>query len=180
MADTQIDVKRNETATPARQGETRLMRPDPFREFQREMDRMFDRFWRGFGFPAFQRFAEPEAFLSADSALAGPAIDLAEDDQAFHLKAELPGLSEKDVNVTVSGDMMTIAGEKREEREEKEKNFHWSERRFGSFQRMVRLPQHVDRDKIEASFKNGVLSITMPKTPEAVQQQKKIEVKAQD
>jgi HSP20 family protein len=182
MADTQIDVKRNQTTTSARRAETRPAAFDPFQAFRHEMDLMFDRFWRGgFGLPSFRRTAEPEAFWPAEGgfAFSAPAIDFAEDEKAYHLTAELPGLSDKDINLMLSDDLLTITGEKREEKEGAEKNYHYSERRFGSFRRAVQLPQHIDRDKIEAHFKNGVLHVTLPKTPDAMQRQKKIEIKAQ-
>ena len=97
------------------------------------------------------------------------------------LTAELPGLSEKDINLSLSDDLLTISGEKREERQEqeKDKNYHYSERRFGSFRRVVQLPQHIDRDKIEVNFKNGVLNVRLPKSHDARQRQKRIEIKAQ-
>lgn len=178
MADSQIDVRRNEGSTPARRGAPPPARFDPFRELHREMDRMLDRFWPGLA--PFRRTMEPEAWSPTESGFAAtPAIDFAEDEGAYHLTAELPGLSEKDVDVTVSGDTLSITGEKREERQEKDTNYHWSERRFGSFRRMLRLPENIDRDKIEANFKNGVLTIAMPKKAEARTSQKKIEVKAQ-
>ena len=173
MADTQIDVRRNQT--PTRQTETRPAQIDPFRA----MDRVFDQFWRGFGLPSFRRMMEPEPWSEGGFNLAAPAIDFSEDEKAYHLTAELPGLSEKDINLTVSDGLLTIRGEKREEKEQKEKTYHYSERRFGSFRRAVQLPQHIDRDKIGASFKGGVLDVTLPKTPEAVQQQRKIEIKSQ-
>jgi HSP20 family protein len=173
MADTKIDVRRNQS--PARQQEHRPAQADPFLA----MDRMFDHFMRSFGFPAFRRMAEPEQWSEGGFNFASPAIDFAEDDKAYHLAAELPGLSEKDVNLTVSGDLLTISGEKREESEQSEKDHHYSERRFGSFRRAIQLPQHIDRDKIDAKFKNGVLEVTLPKTSDAMQRQRKIEVKAQ-
>lgn len=140
---------------------------------------MFDRFWRsGFGIPSLRRTGEPEAFWPVEGSFAAPAIDFAEDEKAYHLTAELPGLSDKDINLMLSDDLLTITGEKREEKEQQEKNYHYSERRFGSFRRAVQLPQHIDRDKIEANFKNGVLNVTLPKTPDAMRRQKKIEIKA--
>lgn len=172
MADTQIDVRRSHT--PARQQETRLAQIDPFRA----MDRMLDQFWRGFGLPSFRRMADPEGWSDSGFNFAAPAIDFSEDEKTYHLTAELPGLSEKDINVTISDDLLTITGEKREEKEQKDKNYHYSERRFGSYRRAVQLPQHIDRNKIEASFKNGVLDVTLPKSPDAMQRQRKIEVKA--
>lgn len=173
MADTQIDVRRNQT--PARSQEHRPTQVDPFRA----MDRMLDQFWRGFGLPSFRRMVEPEAWSEGGFNVAAPAIDFSEDEKEYHLTAELPGLSEKDINLSVSDDLLTITGEKREEKEQKEKNYHYSERRFGSFRRAVQLPPHIDRDKIAANFKNGVLDVTLPKSPDAMQRQKKIEVKAQ-
>lgn len=177
MSDNQIDVKRNETNVPARQGERRPAGRDPFGDIRREMDRVFDRLWSG-GLtpPVFRRLFSPETFESAD--FSAPAIDFTEDEKAYRLTAELPGLSEKDIDLTISDDMLTISGEKREEKEQGDKNYHFSERRFGSFRRVVQLPQHIERDKIEANFKNGVLSVMLPKTADAMQRQKKIEVKA--
>jgi HSP20 family protein len=173
MADTQIDVRRDHT--PARHQEHRATQVDPFRA----MDRMFDQFLRGFGFPSLRRMAEPEGWTDSGFNFAAPAINFSEDEKAYHLTAELPGLSEKDINLAISDDLLTITGEKRGEREQKDKNYHYSERRFGSLRRAVQLPQHIDRDKIDAKFKNGVLDVTLPKTPDAMRRQRKIEIKAQ-
>src|SRR5215469_1102673 len=103
MAETQINVRRNQSATPARHSETRPAALDPFRA----MDRMFDQFLRGFGFPAFRRMTEPEAWSEGAFSAGAPAIDFAEDENAYHLTAELPGLSEKDINLTISDDLLT-------------------------------------------------------------------------
>jgi HSP20 family protein len=84
----------------------------------------------------------------------------------------------KDIDVSVSGDMLVLKGEKRQEKEEKDKNYHYSERAYGSFQRAFELPASVDRDKVAADFSNGVLTITLPKTAEAQKPTKKIEVKS--
>ena len=91
---------------------------------------------------------------------------------------ELPGMEAKDVDVSVTGDMLVLKGEKRQEKEEKDKNYHFSERAYGSFQRAFELPTSVDRGKITADFSKGVLTITLPKTAEAQQPTKKISVKA--
>ena len=142
---------------------------------------MFDQFWRSFGLPSPRRAFEAQPFWRGEGMFGAsvPAADVAEDDKAYHITAELPGLSEKDIEVNLSGDVLTISGEKREEREQREKSYHFSERRYGSFRRSFAVPQGVDRDKVEAAFKNGVLTLTLPKTPEAAQQKQKIEVKAQ-
>ena len=106
-----------------------------------------------------------------------PAVDVAENDKSYVITAELPGVPEKDVEVSVSDDMLVIKGEKRHENEEKGENHYFSERSYGSFRRMFSLPRETDAAKIEAHFKNGVLSVTIPKT-EAKQESRKVEVKA--
>ncbi len=106
-----------------------------------------------------------------------PAVDFTETDGAFEVTAELPGMDESNIEVKLADNMMTIKGEKKEEKEEKQKDYHLSERRYGSFQRSFRVPDGVDVNKIEASFKNGLLSVKLPKTPEAQKKQKTIEIK---
>ena len=93
------------------------------------------------------------------------------------MTADLPGLDEKNIEVKVANGVLTFKGEKTEEKEEKEKDFHLRERRFGSFERSFRVPETVDMGKIEVSFKQGVLTVRMPKTAEAQKPVKKIEVK---
>ena len=91
--------------------------------------------------------------------------------------AELPGMDENNIDVKFSDGTLTIKGEKRDEREEKKKNFYLAERRYGSFQRSFSVPKSVDAGRIEANFKNGVLTVTLPKTPQARQNEKKIPVR---
>jgi HSP20 family protein len=110
--------------------------------------------------------------------VASPAVDVTESDKAYEITAELPGLDEKNIEVNVANGGLTIRGEKKEEKEEKQKDYYVSERRYGSFERYFSLPEGVDADKIQASFKNGVLKVTLPKTAEAQKPAKKIEVKA--
>jgi HSP20 family protein len=107
-----------------------------------------------------------------------PAVDITESNKAFELTADLPGLNEKNIEVKIANGGLTIMGEKKDEKEEKGKDYHLSERHFGSFQRHFRLPETVDVEKIEATFKNGVLHVTLPKKPEAQKSEKKIEVKS--
>jgi HSP20 family protein len=107
-----------------------------------------------------------------------PAIDIVEEPAGYKLTAELPGMTEKDVELIVSGDTVTLKGEKKLEMERKDKNYTLSERTYGSFQRTFYLPDGVDRDKIAAEFGKGVLTVTLPKTPAAAATPKKIEVKA--
>ena len=143
-----------------------------------EMDRLFDRFGGGFVFPSLRRMFDIEPALRSPFAFSTPAIDMSEDDKAYKISAELPGIDAKDIDVSVSGDMLILKGEKRQEREEKDKNCHFSERSYGSFQRAFELPASVDRNKVAADFSKGVLTITLPKTAEAQRPAKKIEVKS--
>ena len=106
-----------------------------------------------------------------------PAVEISEDDAAWRLTAELPGLSETDVEVVLADDVLTLRGEKKQEREESGKNFHVSERSYGSFSRSFTLPDGVDREGIGAAFAKGVLTVTLPKKPEAKVAEKRIEVK---
>ena len=107
-----------------------------------------------------------------------PAVDVAESDRAYKVHAELPGIDEKNVEVKVTDGVLTIKGEKQEEKEEKKKDYYLSERSFGSFQRAFQIPNGVDLDKIEANFKKGVLTVTLPKSTEAQKAEKKITVKS--
>ena len=107
-----------------------------------------------------------------------PRLDVTEDDRAFRVAVELPGLSEKDVAVSLTDRILNIRGEKKQEKDQKDRNVYRSERAYGSFCRVFELPTHVDADKIEASFHNGVLTIDLPKTKEAQERVKQIPVKA--
>jgi HSP20 family protein len=105
-----------------------------------------------------------------------PSVDVSENDKELIVRAELPGIDPKEIDISLVGNVMTIKGERKHEREEKKENFHLLERSSGSFSRSIQLPAEVQADKIQATYKDGILSITMPKTKaEAV---KKIEVKA--
>jgi HSP20 family protein len=151
----------------------------PFDTLRKEVDRLFEDFGGGDDFwrRPFRSLAGFERNL-AQKLVASPAVDVAESDKAYEITAELPGLDEKDIEVNVANGGLTIRGEKKVEKEEKQKDYYVSERRYGSFERYFGLPEGVDPDKIEASFKNGVLKVTLPKTAEAQKPAKKIEVKA--
>ena len=142
-----------------------------------EINRLFDEFNSGFGqWPLPRSFFGSEEIARARANV--PAVDIAETDKAFEVSAELPGMSDKDVTVELVNGDLRIKGEKKEEREEKNKDYYLSERSYGAFERRFRVPEGVDTDKIEASFKKGVLTVTLPKSPEAVKSEKKIAVKA--
>jgi HSP20 family protein len=152
-----------------------------FEAMRQEMDRMFDDLTRGFGgLPLSRRIFDIEPLLRYEPPLGGatPVVDVVETEKEYQISAELPGLSEKDVEVVLADDILTIKGEKKEEKEEKAKNYHLSERRYGAFQRSFQLPSGVDADKIEAGFQSGVLTLTLPKIPEAQKSEKKIAIKA--
>jgi HSP20 family protein len=152
----------------------------PFESLRREIDRLFEDFdggiWRSrLGRPLFdvQPFWPREATFAA-----APAVDVAETDKGYEITAELPGMDEKNIEVKFADGILTIKGERQEEKEEKKKDYYLSERSFGSFQRSFQVPDNVQTDKIEASFTKGVLTITLPKSVEAQKAVKKIDVKA--
>ena len=151
--------------------------PHLWRSFRNEVDHLFHRFDGGFGFPAMRRLMDIEPFFAKEAfGSLMPAIDVTEDEKVYKIAAELPGLDEKDVSLTVTGNDLVIKGEKSEEKEDKER--HLSERSYGSFERRFRLPDSVDRDKIAATFAKGVLTVSLPKTAKAAEPTKKINIKA--
>jgi HSP20 family protein len=153
----------------------------PFENLRREVGRLFDDFDRDFSPSRFRRSLldlEPFRQLEAALHLGSPAVDVTETDKAFEIKVDLPGMSEKDIEVRAANGGLTIQGEKRDEREEKQKDYYVRERRYGAFERSFRLPESIDKDKIEADFKNGVLTVVLPKTAEAQKEAKKIEIRA--
>jgi HSP20 family protein len=127
----------------------------------------FDELWRGFGIP--------EATASRVGAF-HPTVDISETDEEIRLTAELPGLGEDDFEVTVDGDQLTIKGEKKDEREEKEKGYHRVESRTGTFQRSFRLPADVDPETVKAGYDKGVLTVTVPKPEETRPQLRSIPI----
>jgi HSP20 family protein len=154
----------------------------PVVSLRREIDRLFEDFERGLWSWPFGRSAGRSLFDMMPSggreiAAASPSVDIVEKDKAFEITAELPGMDEKNVEVKLANGTLTIRGEKTEEKEEKEKDYHLSERRYGSFERRFGLPEGIDTDKIEAAFKNGVLTVVLPKSATAQDAEKKIAVK---
>ena len=105
-----------------------------------------------------------------------PAIDISEDENSITVRAEVPGCRAEDVDISVQGNILMITGEKRQEKEEKEADYHVVKRSYGSFLRSVQLPKEVQSDKISASYKNGILRITLPKSEEAKKKEIKIKV----
>ncbi|HSN69973.1 MAG TPA: Hsp20/alpha crystallin family protein [Steroidobacteraceae bacterium] len=143
-----------------------------FDNLHREMDRMIEEFFRGSPLRGMQM---TEGMSFGDVM---PTIDVAEDEKVFRISVELPGMDEKDIDVTLTEGLLTIRGEKKQEHEDKGKEFYRKERSFGSFRRAIPLPVDVDESKIDASFKKGVLLINLPKTEEAKKKVRHIDVKA--
>jgi HSP20 family protein len=139
---------------------------DPFTALRREMDRVFENFGREFGWPS----------TEAQPGVMAPSIDVSETETELKIEAELPGVDEKDVEVVVSDNMLTIKGEKKSETEEKKKDYHLIERSYGSFTRSLTLPFAVQPDQAKATFKKGVLTITLPKPPEVKAKARKIAI----
>jgi HSP20 family protein len=131
-----------------------------------EVNRLFDNFFTGL----------PERRRGLLEGEWAPSVDIAETDNEVVVTAELPGVKQDDVDITITDDVLTLKGEKKEEKEVKEKNYHRIERSYGSFQRSVSLPAGVQADKAKATYKDGVLHITVPKTEEAKPKQIKINV----
>ena len=145
-----------------------------------EIDRLLSDFLRGYWHFPFRRAAiDVEPIWRGDISLgATPAVDIVDQDDAYKLTAELPGVDEKQVEIRFSNGTLTIEGKKAESPEDAKQDHFVSERHYGDFHRTFRVPDGVDADNIEASFKSGVLSVTLPKTAEARRQQKKVEIKS--
>jgi HSP20 family protein len=146
--------------TPWRQG--------PLLDLHRDLDRLFGNFWSA---PGLIPEEERQAFRDFM-----PHLDVRESDEAFTVTVELPGLEEKDVDLSLTDDLLVVQGEKRAEATDEKETRHRVERLYGRFQRAVRLPRPVAADDVKASFKNGVLVVTLPKSPEARQRKVPIQV----
>ena len=142
----------------------------PFENLRTQVDRLFHDFETGVLQSPLYR--DVESLWRRDVAFpVTPAIDIVEKENAFEITAELPGLDAKNIELSLTDDILTIKGEKKEEKEEKTKDRYVSERRYGSFRRSLQLPSSVDSGKIDARFMSGVLAITLPKSAEAQKKQ---------
>jgi HSP20 family protein len=167
-----IFLKRKEfimAIVPSRRSEERSLAeraPDPFSYLRNQINRVFDDFWG-------------ESSLAPRHEIAAgfwPQVDVTETDKEVKVSAEIPGVEAKDIDVSIEDSMLTIKGEKKYEREEKEKGQYRMERSYGSFARSIELPAEVDESKAKAEFKKGVLRLTLPKRPGAQARRKKIPV----
>jgi HSP20 family protein len=151
----------------------------PLLSLRREMDRVFDEFFRFTAYPFGRHGFELEPFRAFEGIFrpSFPVVDSAEHDKEYIVSAELPGMDEKDLEVKLSSGVLTIRGEKKEERKEEQPSYRVSERRYGSFERSFRLPEGVEEEKIDAKFVKGLLTIRLPKSKEALQKEKRIPIK---
>jgi HSP20 family protein len=156
-----LPFRRNQDLAPA---------SDPFVTLRREMDRLFDDAFRGFGFGS-------PAFGSTQGMAWAPSVDVRETDNGLEVHAELPGVDEKDIELTVTDGILTIRGEKKVDRDDKGEGWRLVERSRGTFVRSIALPMDVDQEKARAEFKNGVLRIALPASPEAEKKVHRIKVK---
>ena len=154
---------RKKESAPVRQGEQ-----SPWSAFRREMDRLYEEFFGGEREGSLVPFGEEWGTFS-------PQVDVSETENEIKVSAELPGLDQEDIDVSLSNGMLLIRGEKREEREETGESYYRSERAYGAFRRDIPLPSAVDAEQVDAVFEKGVLTITLPKTGETGT--KKVEVK---
>lgn len=169
MMNTSVNVTK--TPAPPAPSPAPAAGADTWSVLRGEMDRLFDRFSAGF----FPRATMIPRRLGLEADMLSPAVDIVEDPTAYTLTAELPGLAEKDIDVTISGHRLTIKGEKRQEHEEKNGNVCLTERSYGAFARSFVLPEGISEDKVAATFDKGVLTVTVPK---AVREHpKRVEVK---
>jgi HSP20 family protein len=135
----------------------RTLAPWGFGNFQKDMERLFDRM-------GMAEWDPPAMRTLGDFT---PTLDFAENKDAFVVKAEIPGIDPQDITVSLENQMLTLKGEKSHEKEQKDEQYYRMERAYGTFARTVRLPAAVDGSKVTAAFKNGLLTVTLPKAPEA-------------
>ncbi|MGX1174383.1 Hsp20/alpha crystallin family protein [Pseudomonas sp. R151218B TE3479] len=151
----------------------------PLEKLRQQVDHLFEDFNRGTAVSPFSRgLFDVEPFWRHDFSTSLPAVDISEKEQSFEITAELPGMDQKDIEIRLANGNLIIKGEKKEEKEEKKKGYHLSERHYGSFERVFNLPKGIDSDKIEAQFSKGVLTLTLPKKPEALNAEKVVPIKA--
>jgi HSP20 family protein len=143
---------------------------DPFTSFRQQIDRLFDDF--------LTPFDTSGVATERDVGGVWPSVDVDETDKAYKVTAELPGLEQKDVEVTLRDNALIISGEKRREHKEEKGGRSYAERSYGRFMRSIPLDAEVDADKVQANFKNGILAVELPKNPAARDKTRRIEVKS--
>lgn len=163
--------KEEEQSQSARSQNVSKSTDHPLARFHRDLDQLFDNVFQGFPLSPGRR--------ENGSSWGGfilPHVDISEDKKQYTITVEVPGVAEKDIQMTLADGTLMIQGEKRSEQEDKNKHYHWVERSYGSFQRMLSLPTDADENNVEAKFKNGVLTITIAKDPGAKPAVRKIAI----
>jgi HSP20 family protein len=163
-----LPVKQQDQPGPARYSH-------PMSQLHNEIDRLFEDVFRGFGFPSLGIGRSFPALAQTD--WLKPILDIGATEKEYTISVELPGVDQKDVQLEVVNDTLLIKGEKKQEKEEKDKDFYRIERSYGSFQRVLSLPEDADRDHISAVYKNGVMKITLPRKALPQIGAKQIEIK---
>ena len=158
----ELSLRRYEDMPLDRRRENRF-----FTDFERRMDSLFDEVFGG----SLVSYVAPEV-----RGMFSPSIDIKETGKNVKITAEMPGMTRDDIGVSVHNGVLTISGEKKVEKEEKETNYHHVERSYGCFSRQIALPDAVEGEKIEAAYKDGVLTVTLPKTEKAIKQSKKVPI----
>jgi len=143
---------------------------DGFSLVDNEVNSFFDNFLRGF---------DVQPYTEKKERPFNPSIDVSENEKEINVSAELPGMDEKDIEVALEKDFLVISGEKKEEKDTKEKGVYHTERSYGAFTRTIQLPEGTDGDNIKARYKNGVLAITVPKAQKPAEEKKKIDISAE-
>lgn len=165
-AENQITVQKSNGLYPGLSGSL-----NPLSEFHREVDRLFDSAFKNFGFPSL--FENP-AF--ANESFFRPQVDIAGDEKAYEISLDVPGMQQENLSIEVQGDSLIVKGEKQESSERKEKQFYRTERTYGTFQRTLALPNDANADAIQASLKDGVLRLTVPRVKVEGKEAKRITI----
>jgi HSP20 family protein len=160
---------------PIRRQDTKTQYADPFTQIRQEIDKVFDSAFKGLGFPSIGLGRELSPMAQTD--WLKPTLDIGASDKEYTISVELPGVDENEIQVELVNDTLKIKGEKKQEKEEKERNYYRMERSYGSFQRTLSLPEDADQDDIKAVYKNGVMSITIPRKAASKTEAKQIEIK---
>lgn len=167
---------RENRSLPVRRRDTASRFDHPMLQLHNEIDRMFEDFFGGFDLPDFGLGKTWDSMTR--TGLFKPNLDISETDKEYNIAVELPGVDEKNIELELTGNALKIKGEKKQETEKKDKNYHCMERSYGSFQRVLSLPDDADPETISAEYKNGIMTIKVPRKPELKPDVKKIEIKA--
>ncbi|WP_111640314.1 Hsp20/alpha crystallin family protein [Marinimicrobium alkaliphilum] len=168
---------------PVKRGETDVANTSaptggghPIWQLHREIDRLFDSAFRDFGFPSLSH--QLDDFPGWGGQHFRPNLDVSSDDKTYRIAIEAPGLKREDISLELRGDALVVSGSKREESEDKDRHYYRVERRYGSFQRVLSLPEDAKAEAIEAQMRDGILEITIPRTEVAPESVKRIDIKA--